>query len=284
MGRIRTILSIVLLALPSTTACAFDDQPRFEVDVRPILKAHCWQCHGEEKELHGGMDARLVQFLLKGGESGAAIVVGDHAASLLYQRMASGEMPPGKKKVSPQELAQVAKWIDAGAMTVRTEPEALAVGDTFTDEERQHWAFLPILKPAIPDVTHAELGRTRIDAFLLAGLERQGLSFSPEAGRETTATTRACYKQRPTGGQATDRARARTGAQAPQAPVQTAGQGPHAGGPGASPQRLSSDHHLRDRSFGSVSQGGHVQAGLSQWDNGGDRLAYPSYPSYPSYP
>ena len=185
MGRIRTILSIVLLALPSTTACAFDDHPRFEVDVRPILKAHCWQCHGEEKELHGGMDARLVQFLLKGGESGAAIVVGDHAASLLYQRMASGEMPPGKKKVSPQELAQVAKWIDAGAMTVRTEPEALAVGDTFTDEERQHWAFLPILKPAIPDVTHAELGRTRIDAFLLAGLERQGLSFSPEAGRET---------------------------------------------------------------------------------------------------
>ena len=108
MGRIRTILSIVLLALPSTTACAFDDHPRFEVDVRPILKAHCWQCHGEEKELHGGMDARLVQFLLKGGESGAAIVVGDHAASLLYQRMASGEMPPGKKKVSPQELAQVA--------------------------------------------------------------------------------------------------------------------------------------------------------------------------------
>ncbi len=185
MGRIRTILSIVLLALTGAAASAFDDLPRFEVDVRPILKAHCWQCHGEEKELHGGMDARLVRFLLKGGESGAAIVPGDHAASLLYQRLVSGEMPPGKKKVSPEELQRIAKWIDAGATTLRSEPETLAIGDTFTDEERGHWSFQPITKPVIPDVAHSELIRTPIDAFLLAKLESQGLSFSPEAGRET---------------------------------------------------------------------------------------------------
>ncbi len=185
MGRIRTILSIAMMALTGATASAFDDPPRFEVDVRPILKAHCWQCHGEEKELHGGMDARLVRFLLKGGESGAAIVPGDHTASLLYQRLASGEMPPGKKKVSPEELQRIARWIDAGATTVRTEPETLAIGDTFTDEERQHWSFQPITKPVIPDVTHSELIRTPIDAFLLARLESQGMSFSPEAGRET---------------------------------------------------------------------------------------------------
>ena len=165
MDRIGTILSIVLLAHTGAVASAFDDPLRFEVDVRPILKAHCWQCHGEEKELHGGMDARLVRSLLKGGESGAAIVPGDHAASLLYQRLASGEMPPGKKKVSPTELDRIAKWIDAGATTLRTEPEALAIGDTFTDEERQHWAFLPIAKPVIPDVAHSELIRTPIDAF-----------------------------------------------------------------------------------------------------------------------
>ena len=186
MGRIRTVLSFSLLvALHGTTASAFEDPPRFEADVRPILKAHCWQCHGEEKELQGGMDARLVRFLLQGGESGAAIVPGDHAASLLYQRLASGEMPPGKKKVSPEELQRIARWIDAGAATVRTEPETLAIGDTFTDEERQHWAFQQITKPVIPDVAHSELIRTPIDAFLLARLESQGLSFSPEAGRET---------------------------------------------------------------------------------------------------
>ena len=58
-----------------------------------------------------------MRFLLKGGESGAAIVPGDHAASLLYQRLASGEMPPGKKKISPVKLECYAKWIDACAAT-----------------------------------------------------------------------------------------------------------------------------------------------------------------------
>ena len=75
------------------------------------------------------MDVRLVRFLLKGGESGAAIVPGDHAASLLYQRIASGEMPPGEKKVSPEELERIATWIDAGATTLRAEPETLAIGE-----------------------------------------------------------------------------------------------------------------------------------------------------------
>ena len=175
----------VLMALMTATATAFDDPLQFEVDVRPILKAHCWQCHGEEEELHGGVDVRLVRFLLKGGESGAAIVPGDHSASLLYQRMASGEMPPGKKKIAPNELELIARWIDSGASTRRAEPETLAIGDTFTDEEREHWSFQPITKPVIPVVTHSELVRTPIDAFLLARLESQGLSFSPDADRET---------------------------------------------------------------------------------------------------
>ena len=45
----------------------------FEEDVRPILKAHCWQCHGEEAELKGGFDTRLARFILRGGDSGTAV-------------------------------------------------------------------------------------------------------------------------------------------------------------------------------------------------------------------
>jgi len=158
---------------------------RFEKDIRPILKQHCWQCHGEEDELQGSMDARLVRLLLKGGESGPAIVPGDHSSSLLYQRIAASEMPPGKKKLTQEELAVIARWIDAGAATARPEPETLADGDTFTEEERQHWSFQPIIRPPIPGVVHPEVVRTPIDAFLLAKLAAQGLSFSPEADRET---------------------------------------------------------------------------------------------------
>ena len=185
MDRNWILLTIALMSLTSSSAKGFDEHPQFETDVRSILKAHCWQCHGEGGELEGGLDSRLLRFLLKGGESGAAIVPGDHAASLIYQRVESGDMPPGKKKISAEELELIARWIDAGATTARPEPETLAIGDIFSEEERQHWSFQPITKPLIPDVTHSEFVRTPIDSFLLAKLESQGLSFSPEADRET---------------------------------------------------------------------------------------------------
>lgn len=158
---------------------------QFEKDVRPILKAHCWHCHGEEQELKGGIDTRLAGLLLKGGDSGPALVPGDHAGSLLYQRMASGEMPPGKKKASAEELALIARWIDDGATTARPEPETLAAGHSFTEEEKTHWSLQPIVEPDVPAVVHAELVRSPIDAFLLSKLEAKGLSFSAEADRET---------------------------------------------------------------------------------------------------
>jgi len=185
MVRTWTTHLCLLTALTTASANAFDDPLQFEVDVRPILKAHCWQCHGEEQELEGGMDVRLVKFLLKGGESGAAIAPGNHAESLMYQRIVSGEMPPGDKKMTPEELERIAHWIDSGASTLRAEPETLAIGEEmFTEEERAHWAFLPVMKPDIPNVMRPELVRTPIDSFLLEELESKGLSFSPEADRE----------------------------------------------------------------------------------------------------
>lgn len=175
-----------LLAISFSVAAAQETNPvQFEADVRPILKAHCWQCHGEEQELKGGIDTRLAGLLRQGGESGPAIIVGDHSGSLLFQRIASGEMPPGKKKLNAEELQVIAQWIDSGATTARPEPENLPVGITFTEEERQHWSFQPIVKPDVPAVSHQDLVRSPIDAFLLQRLEAHGLSFSAEADRET---------------------------------------------------------------------------------------------------
>ena len=189
MNRLNSFLvvSVIALTLPLTSLRADESasKPQFEKHIRPILKAHCWHCHGEEPELKGGIDTRLVRFLLKGGESGAGLVPGDHEASLLYQRVASGEMPPGKKKLSPEEQQLLAQWIDGGATTERPEPETLAAGDTFTDEERQHWSFRPIVKPEVPAVTAQAMVTTPVDAFLLSKLESKGLSFSAEADRET---------------------------------------------------------------------------------------------------
>lgn len=167
-------------------------EPRFETDVRPILKTHCWQCHGEVDELKGGLDARLARFLLKGGESGPAIVPGKHAASLLYKRVALGEMPPGSKRLSAKEVVIVARWIDSGARTIRPEPETLSREGSFTKEEQQHWAFQPIRRSMLPVVKRADQLRSPIDAFLLAPLEAEGLSFAPGADRQTLIR-RLCF-------------------------------------------------------------------------------------------
>ncbi len=172
------------LLLGQSSVAAEKSGPRFETEVRSILKAHCWQCHGEADEKKGGLDTRLARFLIKGGESGPAIVPGKHTDSRLFKRVASGEMPPGAKRLSARDVEVLARWIDAGARTVRPEPASLADG-SFTVEERQHWSFRPIRRPPSPAVQHGQLLQSPIDAFLLAKLESRGQGFGPEADRPT---------------------------------------------------------------------------------------------------
>jgi len=175
----------LLFATTRVTLAADPQSPKFETDVRPILKAHCWQCHGETEELKGGLDARLARFLLTGGESGPAIVPGKHAGSLLYERISSGEMPPGTKVLSAKDVAILARWIDSGAGTIRPEPLSLSGEGNFTEQERQHWSFQPVSRPGLPDVRREDQVRSPIDAFLLARLEAEGVGFSRGADRQT---------------------------------------------------------------------------------------------------
>ena len=97
-----------------SSACAEErsDELTFERHIRPILRAHCLDCHGAGEELAGGLDLRLVRFMERGGESGAAIARGDVANSLLLQRVIDGEMPPGNHPVPP---AEIEKLKDEGA-------------------------------------------------------------------------------------------------------------------------------------------------------------------------
>jgi mono/diheme cytochrome c family protein len=179
----RMLCLVGLMSLPVVAGAA--DPITFEAHVRPILKAHCWQCHGEEEQPEASFDTRLARFLLKGGESGPAVVPGKHAESLIFQRVSAGEMPPGSKKLSTREQQIIAHWIDAGAKSARPEPEALAAGDTFTEEERNHWSFQPVRRPALRSVRQAEMVRSPIDAILLSRLESEKLSFGREADRAT---------------------------------------------------------------------------------------------------
>src|SRR5688572_7270142 len=100
----RASLAVIALLL-STQAAAQQEKPNatasaqraitFEEQVRPILKVHCFQCHGEGDELEGGLDLRLRRLMAQGGDSGPAMVEGNRDDSLIYQRVRDHEMPPG---------------------------------------------------------------------------------------------------------------------------------------------------------------------------------------------
>jgi hypothetical protein len=169
---------MVLVAVPVQAA---PGTVSFETDVRPILKAYCFECHGEGEKLRGGLDLRLAKFLRKGGDSGPAIAAGKPDESLLLERLRSGAMPPGKKKLTAAQVETIRTWVAAGAPVGRPEPDSLAAGFQITAEDRSYWAFQPVVRPAVPVTQPGEVIRNPVDAFLLAGLRARGLGFNPEA-------------------------------------------------------------------------------------------------------
>jgi len=90
-----------------------------------------------------------------------------------------------------EELRVIREWIDQGARTAR--PEPVNVDQlTFTEEERSFWSLQPVVALPVPEVRSTNRMRTPVDAFVLERLERDGLSFSPDADKRTLIR-RACF-------------------------------------------------------------------------------------------
>ncbi|MFM8537714.1 MAG: PSD1 and planctomycete cytochrome C domain-containing protein, partial [Planctomycetaceae bacterium] len=158
--------------------------PSFETHVLPILARHCHDCHGEDVQ-EGQLDLRTLSEILRGGENGAAIVRGDPDASLLVDLVSRRQMPPDaatdpESAVAAGDLAVLRRWVRAGAaaseQVVELPPRA-----QITEQDQEFWAFQPPRQAAVPVVRAAERVRTPIDAFLLAKLEAEGLTLSPDA-------------------------------------------------------------------------------------------------------
>lgn len=182
----RSLTAALLVLLPAAHLVAAEvDSLTLERDIRPILKEYCLDCHGATKEMKGGLDLRLVRFMIKGGESGPAITLGKPGESHLLQRIKAGEMPPEGKKVTLEQIAIIERWIAAGAPTARPEPEKIDDGIGITPEERAFWSYQPITRPDVSEFAEADRVRTPIDGFLLLKMKERGLSFSPDADKAT---------------------------------------------------------------------------------------------------
>ena len=168
-------------AAPAPEAIEF-----FESRVRPILADRCFKCHGEKKQSNGlRLDSR--EAVLKGGDSGPAVVVGKPDESLLVQAVAqthaeikmppSGKLPDSAIATLRQWVVQGAPWPAAGTaargnLALRTGPDPAA-----------HWAFKsikPVSPPAVKDRSRVS---SPLDAFVVARLEAAGMSPSPPASK-----------------------------------------------------------------------------------------------------
>jgi mono/diheme cytochrome c family protein len=162
----------------------------FEKNIRPLLAESCFKCHGPDKQ-KGGLRLDSRADLLKGGDSGPAIVPGKPAESLLLKAVSYQQelrMPP-KEKLDQAQLALLARWITDGAPwpATATEIRPITPGKEFriTDKDRAFWSFQPVANPTLPTVRDAGWVQTSVDRFILARLEAAGKQHAAAADRST---------------------------------------------------------------------------------------------------
>ena len=180
----RNLLLVATAVVVLSTSIADAAEPSFEKDISPILTRRCHDCHGADVQ-EAKLDLRTLSTLLRGGESGPAVIPGDPENSLLIDLLTRGQMPPGQgKKLTSDELSLIRQWVKA--RTPANEKVVNLPPRTYVSPvDRKFWAFQPPRKIAVPAVKQVDRNRTPIDAFLLARLEAKGLTFSAEADRAT---------------------------------------------------------------------------------------------------
>ncbi len=156
----------------------------FEQKIRPVLVQHCYSCHSVEARDNKKLQAELyldsAAGIAAGGESGAALVKGKPADSLLLKalRYDGLEMPPAGK-LAGEVIADFARWIEMGAPDPRQGDSPIkAPREIDVAQGRTWWAFQP-LSPGMP------LDASRpIDGFILQAQQAAGLQPNRPASKE----------------------------------------------------------------------------------------------------
>ena len=166
--------SIGCIGLIDTSRAAEAEPLNFSRDIRPILSAKCFACHGpdsQDRDADYRMDTKEGAFADLGGYH--AIIPGDPENSEIIKRVISDDedklMPPPKHKkpITPEEIALLKRWIAEGA--------------PYTG----HWAYEPVKRPELPKDAALSGSDHPIDQFIATRLQKKGMGFSPPASPET---------------------------------------------------------------------------------------------------
>ena len=159
----------------------------FEEQVAPLLKKHCYKCHGEG-EVRGGLRLTARSSILQGGDTGPAVSLTEPGKSLLLAALNYDgyEMPPSGK-LPAEQIAIFRRWVELGLPGIQEKasapPAAHRGPPAVTEEAKQFWSFQPPRRPSVPEVKAAEWVRNPIDAFVLQKLEQAGLQPNPPASK-----------------------------------------------------------------------------------------------------
>ena len=150
------------------------DAIEFNRDVRPILAANCFECHGfDAKTRKADMRLDTAEGAYSEHDGLVAVKPKDPAGSELWNRVSSTDadvvMPPpeSKKSLTDEQKETLRRWIEQGA------------------RYQKHWAFEPPKSAKIPDVLNAAWVRNPVDAFIRSKLEQHKVTPQREADRET---------------------------------------------------------------------------------------------------
>jgi mono/diheme cytochrome c family protein len=176
-----TLLS-ALLFMPA--AGRADEKPKpvdYATQIKPLLMEHCASCHGGDDQ-QSGLRVDFSKSLFSGGDRGPSIIKGKSEESPLYQALLGKNditrMPAESPPLSDAQIQLVKRWIDEGASAPDEKPAE-------NPKRSDHWAFKPVVRPAVPSVDGAEEHRSAIDSFIRARLEKEQLAPSAEADRTT---------------------------------------------------------------------------------------------------
>ncbi|MDA0588482.1 MAG: PSD1 and planctomycete cytochrome C domain-containing protein [Planctomycetota bacterium] len=189
--RIFLAFSLLIVASHSARAQNAEGIKFFESNIRPVLVEHCYECHSTKSDkARGGLKVDSRDAMLRGGDSGPAIVSESLTKSLLYGSLLYGDdsdyqMPP-KGKLPDSVIADFRKWILMGAPDPRVTTINANV-DTKVDLEkgRTFWAYQTPVRTSPSKIKSSSWARTPIDGFVVATLDEQGLAPVDDADART---------------------------------------------------------------------------------------------------
>ncbi len=173
-NRVRGLVVALTFVIFANLRASESARVEFNRDIRPILSDHCFRCHGPDKakrkvnlrlDLEEAAKAKIENYF--------AIVPGDPDQSELIRRITTSDpddhMPPldADRQLAPPQIELLRRWIKEGAAW------------------QPHWSFIPPTRPVLPGVVDTKWSRNAVDSFILARLEREGLTPSPEADKAT---------------------------------------------------------------------------------------------------